>query len=216
MTTRLLIIICIVVFIAASFMVTVYFYPESFGKEKLIPRGFTYDGTLPEKVMRMINQCNEQDKNPFADYGFERYSNGHYYFDNVICELINVEKGGCIEPIYNEETGLTTCTNHVSYDYPYGETRPEFNKEFCNIIFNEPLAATDTVETKLIVEEYLNICIERGLLDEDDFEKIPYGSYRINGSDGSYTLIEINCFVGQIQKGNECVSILDGKLENEN
>ena len=151
-------------------MVTVYFYPESFGKEKLIPRGFTYDGTLSDRAMMIVEQCKDQEQNPFADYGFDRYSNGHYYIDNVICELINVEQGSCIEPIYDEDSDGTECGNYVSYDYPYSETGPEFNEEFCNMIYNEPLAATDTVETKLIIEEYQYICIERGLLDEIDFE----------------------------------------------
>lgn len=45
------------------------------------------------------------------------------------------------------------------------ETGPEFNEEFCNAIYSEPLAATDTMETKFKVKEWINLCIERGLLD---------------------------------------------------
>jgi len=46
-----------------------------------------------------------------------------------------VEKGGCIEPIYNDKAEVIGCGNFASYDYPYGETKPEFNQEFCNTIF---------------------------------------------------------------------------------
>ncbi len=162
MKTRFLIpIICIGLFIAVSFMVTVYFYPESFGKEKLIPRGFTYDGTLSDKTMMIVEQCKNQEQNPFADYGFDRYSNGHYYIDNVICELINVEKGGCIEPVYNEDSDVIGCGNYVSYDFPYGETRMEFNEEFCNQ--NNKAYPIFQEEKDSLYSQYQYICNERGL-----------------------------------------------------
>jgi len=154
-------IICIILFFSILLMLLTYPQFEANQENNLKWSVGEYDGTLSGKTMMIVEQCKDQEQNPFADYGFEKYSNGHYYIDNVICELINVEKGGCIEPVYNEDSDVIECTNYVSYDYPYGETGPEFNEEFCNAIYTEPLAATDTIETKFKVKEWVNICIER-------------------------------------------------------
>ncbi len=147
-------------------MVIIYFEPESIGLTKPYTTIRGFDGAASEMALMIGEQCLDKEQNPFRLYAFAKTSNGHYYIDNVICKRINVEQGGCLEPFskgYPDET----CKNRVTFDYPYGETGPEINKEFCNAVFNEPLAATDTVETKLMVEEYLNICTIRGLIDNE-------------------------------------------------
>ena len=166
MKTRLLIIICIVVFIAASFMVIVYFEPESIGLTKPYTRVGEYDGSATERALMISEQCLDQEQNPFKDYAFAKTSNGHYYIDNVICERINVEQGGCLEPFskgYPDET----CKNRVTFDYPYGETGPEINKEFCNQVKSEPPILNDTEQNDYLYHEYLNICTIRSLIDNE-------------------------------------------------
>lgn len=159
-------IICIVVFVAASFMVIVYFELESIGLTKPYTRVGEYDGAVTERALMISEQCLDKEQNPFKDYAFARTSNGEYYIDNVICERINVHQGGCLEPFskgYPDET----CKNRVTFDFPYGETRPEINKEFCNQVKSEPPILNDTEQNDYLYHEYINICTIRGLIENE-------------------------------------------------
>lgn len=159
--------ICIGLVAASAFMVTVYSYPESFGLTKPYTRVGPYDGASHPQALLIDEQCAEIEKNPFADYGFTSYSNGAYYIDNVICERINVEQGGCLEPFskgYPDET----CKNRVTYEFPYGETKPQFNREFCNRMTADPPILNDTVEYKELYKQWMNICKIRGFVETDE------------------------------------------------
>ena len=168
METRYIIpIFCIAVFVASSLMVIVYSDPESFGLTKPYSKIGEYDGAASDMALMINEQCLDQKQNPFKDYAFAKTSNGHYYIDNVICERINVEQGGCLEPFskgYPDET----CKNRVTFDYPYGETGPEISKEFCNQIKSEPPIITDTEQNDFRHHEYLHICTIRGMIDDDE------------------------------------------------
>jgi len=178
-------IICIVLFVAANFMVIVYLEPESIGLTKPYTRVGAYDGAATERALMISEQCLDKKQNPFGDYAFARTSNGAYYIDNVICERINVHQGGCLEPFskgYPDET----CKNRVTFDYPYGETGPEINKEFCNKVKSEPSTLNDSKQNKDLHHEYLNICTIRGLIDIE-FELISSG---IESVEDKYAYIE--------------------------
>jgi len=176
-------ILCIVVFVASSFMVIVYTEPESFGLTKPYARVGEYDGAVSERALMINEQCSDQKQNPFKDYAFAKTSNGHYYADDVVCERINVQQGGCLEPFskgYPDET----CKNRVTFDYPYGETGPEINKEFCNQVKSEPPILYDVEQNDFLYHEYLHICTIRGLIDDDivtelESEKTVTGSYEL-------------------------------------
>lgn len=157
-------IVCTAVFVAMIFMVVVYIDPESFGLTRPYSKIGEYDGAGSERAVMINEQCLDKKQNPFKDYAFAKTSNGHYYTDNVICERINVQQGGCLEPFskgYPDET----CKNHVTFDYPYGETGPEFNKEFCNQVKSEPPILIDAKQNDYLYFEYLHICTIRGLID---------------------------------------------------
>ncbi|WP_420545810.1 hypothetical protein [Nitrosopumilus sp.] len=162
-TRYTVLIICIAVFVVSSIMITAYAYPELFGLTRPYSKIGEYDGTVSEIALMINEQCSN--KNQFGDYPFVKTSNGYYYIDNVICERINVQQGGCLEPFsigYPDET----CKNRVTFDYPYGETGPYFSKEFCSKIKSWGHAATDTVENKRMISEWLHICTIRGLADD--------------------------------------------------
>lgn len=163
MKTRFLIIICIAVFVASSLMVIAYTYPESFGLTRPYSKIGEYDGTVSEIALMINEQCSN--KNKFGDYPFTKTSNGHYYIDNVICERINVEQGGCLEP-FSKGFPDETCRNRVTFESPYGETGPYFSKEFCNQVKSWKPVLTDTVENKRMSAEWLHICTIRGLIDD--------------------------------------------------
>ena len=172
-------IICIVLFVGSIFMVIVYIEPESFGLTRPYSSIGEFDGSSSEQALMISEQCSDQKQNPFKDYAFAKTSNGHYYTDNVICERINVQQGGCLEPFskgYPDET----CKNRVTFDYPYGETGPHFSKEFCNQVKSWKTALTDTVENKRVNSEWLHICTIRGLIVEDTSGFIEQKLYREN------------------------------------
>ncbi len=158
-------IFCIAIFVATSFMVIVYTEPESFGLTKPYSKIGEYDGSASEMALMISEQCLDQKQNQFKDYTFTKTSNGHYYIDNVICERINVEQGGCLEP-FSKGHHDETCKNRVTFDQPYGETGPYFSKEFCNQVKLWEPALTDTVENKLVNSEWFHICTIRGLIDD--------------------------------------------------
>lgn len=161
-------IICIALFTVSSFMVIVYIEPESFGLTRPYTRIGEYDGVASERALIINEQCLDQKQNPFKDYSFARTSNGGIYTDNVICERINVQQGGCLEPFskgYPDET----CKNRVTFDYPYGETGPEISKEFCNQVQSEPPILNDIEQNDYLYHEYLHICTIRGLIDNSSF-----------------------------------------------
>lgn len=162
-------IICIALFAVSGLMMSVYLDPESFGLTRPSPEIGEYDGTVSETALMISKQC--MDKNQFGDYPFVKTSNGHYYTDNVICEKINVEQGGCLEP-FSKGFPDETCKNRVTFDQPYGETGPYFNKELCNQVkFWEP-ALTDTAENKRMNSEWLHICTIRGLIEDTPLHDI--------------------------------------------
>ena len=172
---KIIFLIIVVLATITSFMVIVYSEPELFGLTKPHSRVGSYDGPASEMALIISEQCLDQEQNPFRDYAFAKTSNGHYYIDNVICERINVQQGGCLEPFskgYPDET----CKNRVTFDYPYGKTGPKINKEFCNQVELEPPIPTNTEENKPLHSEYLHICTIRGLIDnkqtffQDEFE----------------------------------------------
>jgi len=165
-------IICIVLLVAVSFMLIVYSDPESFGLTKPYSRIGEYDGASSKMALMISEQCLDQEENPFKDYAFARTSNGQYYIDNVICERINVHQGGCLEPFskgYPDET----CKNRITFDFPYGETGTEINKEFCNQVESER-SPDDSEHNKIIIDEYVNICTIRGLIDIEPVEENKY------------------------------------------
>ena len=169
MKTRLLIIIAIMLFVVTSFMIVVYMDPESFGLTRPYSSIGEFDGSVSEQALIIGEQCSDQKQNPFKDYAFIKTSNGHYYTDNVICERINVQQGGCLEPFskgYPDET----CKNRVTFDYPYGETGPNISKDFCNSVKLWEPALTDTIENKRVNSEWLHICTIRGLIDIGEIE----------------------------------------------
>jgi len=143
-------IICVILLVASIFMVITYIEPESFGLTKPYSGIGEFDGAVSERALMISEQC--LDKNKFKDYPFAKTSNGHYYTDNVICERINVQQGGCLGPFskgYPDES----CKNRVTFDQPYGETGPHFSKEFCNQVKSWEPILTDTVENKLVRSE---------------------------------------------------------------
>lgn len=151
-------------------MVIIYFEPESIGLTKPYSRVGEYDGAASEMALMINEQCLDKEQNPFRLYVFAKTSNGSYYIDNVICERINVEQGGCLEPFskgYPDET----CKNRVTFDYPYGETGPEINQEFCKQVESEPLLLNDTDQSDYLYHEYFSICAIRGLIE---YENYPY------------------------------------------
>lgn len=162
-------IIFIIAFIAMIVIVIVYTYPESFGLTRPYSKIGEFDGTYSERAIMINEQCLDQKQNSFKDYAFAKTSNGHYYTDNVICERINVQQGGCLEPFskgYPDEN----CKNRITFDYPYGETGPEFNKEFCNQVKSEPPIIINAEQNDYLYFEYLHICTIRGLIDDDLIE----------------------------------------------
>jgi len=166
MKSGLLLIIGIMIIVAIIFMLSVYSYPESFGLTKPYTRVAEYDGSATEIALMISEQCLDKKQNQFKDYAFAKTSNGHYYTDNVICERINIQQGGCLEPFskgYPDET----CKNRVTFDYPYGETGPEINKEFCNQVKSELVILNDTEQNDYLYHEYLNICTIRALIDNE-------------------------------------------------
>ncbi|AJW70305.1 hypothetical protein [Nitrosopumilus adriaticus] len=173
MKTRFLIFICIAVFVTSSLMVIAYTYPESFDLTRPYSEIGEYDGTVSEIALMIDEQCSN--KNQFSDYPFTKTSNGHYYIDNVICERINVEQGGCLEP-FSKGFPDETCRNRLTFDYPYGETGPYFSKEFCNQVKSWEPALTDTVENKRVNSEWLQICIIRGLIEDTSWVLLPVTS----------------------------------------
>lgn len=163
-TRNQIILSCIGLFVIISFIVTVYSYPEQFGLIRPYSEIGEYDGMVSEIALMINEQC--LDKNKFKDYPFTKTSNGHYYIDNVNCEMINVEQGGCLEP-FSKGYPNETCNNRVTFDSPYGETGPHFSKEFCNQVKSWEPALTDTVENKRVNSEWLHICTIRGLIDDE-------------------------------------------------
>lgn len=198
MKTRLLIIICITIFVASSLMVIAYTYPESFGLTRPYSKIGEYDGTASETALMISEQCSN--KNQFSDYPFAKTSNGHYYVDNVICERINVEQGGCLEP-FSKRFPDETCKNRVTFDYPYGETGPQINKEFCNYVKSWKPALTDTVENKRVNSEWLPICTIRGLIDETQLYSIPE-IMNYQGSNCNVSRNSAACFANAF---NQCI-----------
>ncbi len=168
----------IAVLVAVSFMVIVYFEPESFGLTKPYTRVGSYDGTASKMALMISEQCLDQEENPFKDYAFARTSNGEYYIDNVICERINVHQGGCLEPFskgYPDET----CKNRVTFDFPYGEKGTPINKEFCNQVESER-SPDDSEHNKTMIDEYVNICTIRGLIDSEPEPSDFYPRYNVS------------------------------------
>jgi hypothetical protein len=192
-------IICIAVFIASSLMVIVYTYPELFGLTKPYTRIGVYDGMVSEIALMISEQC--LNKNKFSDYPFIKTSNGYYYIDNVICERINVEQGGCLEPFSKEFTD-ETCKNRVTFEFPYGETGPHFSKEFCNQIKSWEPILTDTVENKRVNSEWLHICTIRGLIDDTQLYDIPE-IMNYQGNNCNMLRSSVDCFVDSF---NQCIS----------
>jgi len=160
-------ILVIVVFVAASFMVMVYFEPELIGLTR--PHSRIGDDGVASKMALMINkQCLDKKENPFKDYAFARTSNGKYYIDNVICERINVEQGGCLEP-FSKGFPDETCKNRVTFDFPYGETGPMMNQETCdNFVISQ---WQPTVEDREMVQQFLEICIQREFMTTELVER---------------------------------------------
>jgi len=148
----------------------------------------------------MINeQC--MNKNKLGDYPFAKTSNGHYYLDNVICERINVEQGGCLEPFskgYPDET----CRNRVTFDFPYGETGPHFSKEFCNQVKSWEPILSDTVENKRVNSEWLHICTIRGLIDNTQLYDIPEIMNYQGKNCNVYRMSSVDCFTNSF---NQCI-----------
>ena len=163
-------IICITIFIVSSLMVVAYTCPELFGLTRHYSKIGEYDGAVSETALMINEQCLNKDQS--SEYPFTKTSNGYYYTDNVICERVNVEQGACLEP-FSKEFPDETCHNRVTFDQPYGEPGPYFNKEFCNQVkFWEP-ALTDTVENKRMYSEWLHICTIRGLIADTQLHDIP-------------------------------------------
>lgn len=200
-------IFCIALFVATSFMVIVYTEPESFSLTRPYSKIGEYDGSASEMALMISEQCLDQKQNPFKDYAFAKTSNGHYYIDNVICERINVEQGGCLEPFskgYPDET----CKNRVTFDQPYGETGPYFSKEFCNQVKSWEPALTDTVENKLVNSEWLHICTIRGLIEDTQLHKIPEIMSYQGKNCNAFERDNVDCFVDSF---NQCIP---AKIEN--
>jgi hypothetical protein len=149
---------------------------------------------------------------------------GHYSATFFVWERI--DNPSALSPPIWFEFDVVEYTNNVSYDFPYGETGPEFNEEFCNIIYHEPPFENDTVENKQLKKEWIELCLERGLVSEeiglrgihDVKENTMY--YQINGQK---TYIEINIPFDKINgvfqvevNGNiindQRVSIIDDKV----
>ncbi|GBH34198.1 hypothetical protein NZNM25_09890 [Nitrosopumilus zosterae] len=186
-------------------MVIVYTYPELFGLPRPYSKIGEYDGAVSETALMINEQCLNKDQ--FSDYPFTKTSNGHYYIDNVICERINVEQGGCLEP-FSKGFPDETCQNRVTFDQPYGETGPYFNKEFCNHVkFWEP-ALTDTVENKRVNSEWLHICTIRGLIADTPLHDISQIMNYQGKNCNVYRFGSVDCFAISFDK---CIP---AKIEN--
>ncbi|MCV0391952.1 MAG: DUF4362 domain-containing protein [Nitrosopumilus sp.] len=198
-------IICIAVFVASSIIITAYTYPELFGLTKPYSEIGEYDGMISEIELMISAQCSNKTK--FSDYPFAKTSNGYYYIDNVICERINVEQGGCLDPFskgYPDET----CKNRVTFDYPYGETGPEISKEFCNHVNYESPIFTNTEKNKRLYDEYLHICTIRGLIDDTPLHDISQIMNYQGKNCNTYRFGSVDCFANSFDK---CVP---AKIEN--
>jgi hypothetical protein len=232
---KLIPIICIPLLLVIVAMMVAYPQFEAHQENNLNWSVAEYDGRASEMALMINKQCLDQEQNPFKDYPFAITSNGAYYIDNVICERINVQQGGCLDPFskgYPDET----CKNRVTFDYPYGETGPEFNQEFCNGVFNDSISVNHSKKGESKVEEWLNICNIRNLihlptgmkypeelqkLKEESLRRIQSGT--ANGphiATGSYDLEEVNgkpvCLGGRNMTVDEnCVRIRIDDLEDK-